>query len=208
MRSRFLVDPKHHDTPLYVVGMKFYSLTMADDYTPKTPFVVPLINRIGGPNSDVMPYDKMELTEEFGAEFKLPRGLKFEPATMTDLFLPDRLLDHITASTNAYAKKTNSKRRYVPVKRKDILSFFAAYQYMGLVRLPAKEDYFETDSDWPLHPLLSGLTKTWFQYLFRNIHLTEVDLPDVEEPTFEDLEELGDSEEEEQEEEGDVLDSK
>ena len=63
----------------------------------------------------------MVIEEEFLAEFKLPRGLMFEPSTMTDFFLPDQLLDKIVATTNAYAKKNNSKRKYILVKRKDIL---------------------------------------------------------------------------------------
>ena len=145
----------------YRVGTNFYYLTMADDYTPGKPFVVPVPRYVAGHGTPEIPYMKMELPEEFPAEFRLPRGLKFEPATMTDLFLPE-----------------------------------GVYQYMGLVRLPAKDDYFSTEGNWPLHPLLSGLTKTWFQYMFRNIHMTETELLDVEEPTFADLEEMGESDNE------------
>ena len=180
----------------YRVGTKFYYLTMADDYTPGKPFVVPVPRYVAGHGTPEIPYTKMELPEEFPAEFRLPRGLKFEPATMTDLFLPDKLLDTFVSCSNAYAKKNLSKRRYVPIKRKDVLYFFGVYQYMGLVRLPAKDDYFSTEGNWPLHPLLSGLSKTWFQYMFRNIHMTETELLDVEEPTFADLEEMGESDNE------------
>ena len=72
------------------------------------------------------------------------------------------------------------------MKRKDILNFFGVYQYMGLVRLPSKEDYFENDGNWPIHPLMAGLKQSWFSYLFRFIHLTEDGPVDVEEPTFAD----------------------
>ena len=110
---------------------------MALDYTPKTPLVTQILHQHGNGVSAEIGYTIMAIEEEFSAEFKLPRGLMFEPSTMTDFFLPDRLLDKIVAKTNAYAKKNNSKRKYIPVKRKDILNFFAVYQYMGVVRLPS-----------------------------------------------------------------------
>ena len=66
---------------------------------------------------------------------------------------------------------------------------------MGVVGLPAKEDYFKNDGKWPLHPWLSGLKKTRMQYMFRFIHLTEEVAIDIEEPTFlDDVEDIDNDE--------------
>lgn len=160
---------------------------MALNYTPKTPLVQFIERRKDGVT---IPYTKMEIPEEFGASFWLPRNLPFTAATMSDLYLSDAFIDEVAKCSSAYARKNQSKRKYIPITRKDVLNFFAVYQYMGIVRLPAKEDYFVADGFWPVHPLLQGLTKSWFQYMFRNIHMVETDMLDVEEPllSFDDLE--------------------
>ena len=93
---------------------------------------------------------------------------------MTDMFLLDAFLDEITKTSSAHAKKNVSKKK--------MLNFLGVYQYMGLVNLLAKEDYFVNDVNWPNHPLLSGLSHDWFKYMFCNFHLTETDVLDIEQP--------------------------
>ena len=156
--------------------------TMEAEYTPKTPFVTVVDRFVANTDNELVGFEKMEIPEKFEAKFWLPRNLPFHPATMTDLFLPDAFLDEIAKTSSAYAKKNVSKRKYAPIKRKDVLNFLGVYQYMGLVDLPAKEDYFANDGNWPNHPLLSGLSLNWFKYMFRNLHLTETEVLDIEEP--------------------------
>ena len=180
-------------------------------YTPEKPFVKDVKRHSGSGRSRAeIGYEKMEIPEQFDAKFQLPRRLGCTAATMTDLYLPDKLVDEIVVKSNAYAKSNCNKRRYQVIKRKDVLNFLAVYQYMGLVRLPAKDDYFRTDGQWPTHPCLSGLTNNWFLYMFRYIHLVQTELPDVEEPLFVDLNgdplEAGDDTDDEEEEEGDIED--
>ena len=110
------------------------------------------------------------------------KNLPFHPATITDRFLSHAFLDEIAKTSSAYVKKNVSKRKYAPIKQKDVLNFLRAYQYMGLVDFPAKEDYFANNGNWPNHPLLSDLSYNWFKYMFRNFHLTETEVFDIEEP--------------------------
>eukprot|EP00171_Calliarthron_tuberculosum_P023663 IDg23663t1 len=43
--------------------------------------------------------------------------------------------------------------------------------YMGIVRLPAKDDYWSTERIMPSHPLLDSLPHARFKYIWRNLHL-------------------------------------
>ena len=61
---------------------------------------------------------------------------------------------------------------------------------MGLVWLPSKDNFF---TGWSLHPPLHGLTKTWFNHMFRVIYMSKAAVPDVEEP------DMGDDLDEEEE---------
>ena len=68
---------------------------------------------------------------------------------------------------------------------------------MGVVRLPAKEDYWKQEPDfWPAHPVLGGMPHHRFKCMWRTIHLSETEEVDAEEPELDD-----DNEEEEEEEE-------
>ena len=151
------------------VGVKFSTfasvegLTMAPAYynglySPKEPSVVFVERKKKEGDEDVpIDFEPMEIPDQFDASFMLPRGVQPTASAMVDMFLSDRFCDRVVKATNNYAKKNTSKRRFVSVKRKDILNFFGVYQYMGLVRLPSKDDYFENNGNWPIHPLMSGL---------------------------------------------------
>ena len=142
---------------------------MASEHSPKQPLVAQTDCDCNGVP---VAHKRMETPEKFGAKFALPRGLAPSAAMMSDLFPPDNLLDKIAASSTECAQKAMSRRRFSPVKRKDVLNFFACVQCMGLVRLLSKENFFATKDGWPLHPPLHSLTKTWFDCMFRAIHQT------------------------------------
>ena len=113
-------------------------------YSPKEPFKKFIARKNKDGESPF--YWPMLVDDPFEAEFQVPRGLPFTAATMSDLYLSDNLLDEIAKRSTAYAKKVISRNKVVTVKKKDVLNFFAVYQYMGIVKLPSKEDYLRTSS--------------------------------------------------------------
>ena len=62
-----------------------------------------------------------------------------------------------------------------------MLHFNAIIYYMGLVRLPNKRAYWSTDVDMPSHPVLSGMSRDRFEFIWRFLRLTDDDL-DATEP--------------------------
>lgn len=58
---------------------------------------------------------------------------------------------------------------------------------MGIIALPLKEDYFQTDNSfWTLHPPYTSMTWTRSRYIWSNIHLADkatgldVNAPDID----------------------------
>jgi hypothetical protein len=160
------------------------------DYSPKEPFV----QVIAYEDQQERVYEPMDIgTEEEGRHdplFRLPNNLQPSVATMSYLFLPDVLIEQITRSTNAYAKKSLPVDAIKEVSSSEMYFFFAIIFYMGLVRLPAKEDYWKEDPGiWPIHPPCAALSFRRFKYIWRVIHLTQrEEMLDVEDPML-DMEE-------------------
>lgn len=151
-----------------------------DGYTPSTPFVVNVPYEDG---SDPV-YEPIELpqNERFSAAFVLPEGFKPLPASLSELFLPDSLIDLTVERTNNYLAKCLPPDQVQPVDRTEILRFFAMYYYTGLVKLPAKRDYWKLQSSslWPFHPITKLMTCTRFEYIWRYIHLAEMGEGDLD----------------------------
>ena len=111
------------------------------EYSPSQPLVIP-IEPVGRPNPA---YEKIVIPDEsrhkpsFGG---LPRGVPYDPVQLCHIALPDSLIEHITDSSNAYARQhVSPEKRQGEIKCADILIFFAIYYYMGIVKLPAKRDH-------------------------------------------------------------------
>ena len=85
---------------------------------------------------------------------------------MMELFLPDPLLDHWVKCTNDYAASILPVHGRRVITKGDILRFIGAIQYMGICRLPAKEDYFpgRRSDALPIHPLIK-INKSNFDYM-------------------------------------------
>ena len=129
-------------------------------------------------------------------------------ANVIELYLPNRLIDQFVYSTNAYAKRNMAPAKVSEVDRADILRFLAIYYYMGVVKLPCKRDYWKTDhSFWPfLHSVVVHMKRDRFEYLWKNIHMTEVEGPDlINELIDEDEESLDEVEEEEIDDDDDTV---
>ena len=148
-------------------------------YTPETPFLIPL-NKCNKKEPSYTPI-KYKDSEKHEACFFLPPGVHPTPSSLSGLFLPDTLLRVIRHSTNNYSKRQLSPLYYSPVTIDEILRFFAVYFYMGLVNLPSKRYYWRSSSGiWPCHSVPQVLTRGRFEYLWRNLHISD-DGEDIEE---------------------------
>jgi hypothetical protein len=108
---------------------------------------------------------------KFKPSFELPMGIDATVTAMTEIFLSDTLLHQWVHCTNRYAAAHLPPGRRKEVLLPEILWFLATIQYMGIVRLPAKQDYFPGNrSDvLPAHHAIL-LNKTRFEYLWRWFH--------------------------------------
>ena len=142
------------------------------EYTPETPFITELQqSKQVGVDYDVV-FDVNESTK-FGASFEIPMAIVPTAEAMTEIYLPDVLLDKWIQCTNAYAASILPPGKTRDITRPDILRFLAIIQYMGVVRLPAKHDYFpgKRSDVLPTHPSIE-LNRTLFDYLWRYFHTT------------------------------------
>ncbi|CAJ1938795.1 unnamed protein product [Cylindrotheca closterium] len=168
-------------------------------YSCDTPFVTELNYQ----NGTTQPYDKMsiEMEERHKPRFGgLEAGMIVTPVLMTELFLPNNLLQDIIGHTNSYARARLPPSKVKDVTLEELLRFLAIYYYMGLVVLPSKSDYWRRHklNIWPTHPVTHGISSKRFQYIWRNIHLT---VPENAQETDDDAG-SGDDDDEEEEEEG------
>jgi Transposase IS4 len=104
-------------------------------------------------------------------DFRLPGDVEPSAAVLQEIYWPDSVLDDIVKCSNAYAKDRVAESKYRPITRADFFRFMAAVTYMGMVKLPAKDDYFPTSREcwFPPHPRIH-LNKTRFNYIWRTFH--------------------------------------
>ena len=150
-------------------------------YDASRPFVQQVAYEDGSSYLYTPLWDVSNEDNHHSAEFRLTgnsrrSGGVVEPNALafSELFLPDFLLDQFAECTNEYAAERLPESFQVEVTRAELLRFFAIYYYMGIVRLPNKKDYWRggTEDVWPIHAVCRSLSRTRFEYIWRNIHLT------------------------------------
>lgn len=154
------------------------------------------------------PYKPIFLDEpEFhflGPSFELPPGIQPTAEVMSQMFLPDHLLQKWVDATNAnIALHVAQKPRTTTMT--DLLRFLAAIQYMGLVHLSCKEDYFfpnEFSDVLPLHPSIK-INKNTFLYLWRWFHTDRSSVSNIDDDDAAAIDDDEDEDHEENEEEED-----
>src|SRR6056300_342697 len=135
------------------------------EYSPSQPLVIP-IEPVGRPNPA---YEKFVIPDErrhkpsFGG---LPRGVPYDPVQLCHAALPDSLIEDIAESSNVYARQHLAPGKLQSdIKSAEILVFFAIYYYLGIVKLPAKKDYWQRSDDiWPSHPIAKQMRRDRFCY--------------------------------------------
>ena len=103
----------------------------------------------------------------------LREDISIDETFVSHKFLPDELVDCWVECTNKYAASKLPPQRRRPVTRACILHFIAIIYYMGLVKCPAREDYFRDSNEvWPLHPVCQGMGRDRFAYIWRYFHIS------------------------------------
>ena len=92
---------------------------------------------------------------------------------ISELFLPDSILARVAKCSDLYGKTKG--RSFKPISAPDILVFFSLIFYMGVVRLPTKTDYWNSNGMWPIHKVLSCMSYQRFQVIWCNIYLVKPD---------------------------------
>jgi hypothetical protein len=154
-------------------------------YTPLEPLISELryYDGVERPYEPVFPLVDAEgaPTSRFAPLFVLPDGVPATADCLQLLFLPDSLIQSIVKSTNAYAKRNEVPSKLLDIDEADILRFLAIYYYMGIVKLPYRRDYWkQADDFWPMHQPCLCLARNRFDYIWRYLHMTEVEGRDVE----------------------------
>lgn len=98
------------------------------------------------------PYEAMfiDKSDRHSAKFLLPNGIEAAIHTISDFFFTDPFISLIVKNTNAYIRHKGKSVR--DVSKEEILVFFSIYFYMGVVKLPAKADYWRSEGLWPRSP--------------------------------------------------------
>jgi Transposase IS4 len=141
-------------------------------YSPATPFVITLTNRDG----TSFAYEPTEIPVErrHEPEFALPDGVELSVENLSHVFVPDWLVAEMAQHSNAYAARRRLPPEMVqePITDDEIFRFLAVYYYMGVVRLPARRDYWKCDHFSPFHNLPQLFERRRFDYIWRNLCLS------------------------------------
>ena len=104
------------------------------------------------------------------------------PAVLVDKYFPVSLIERFVNHSNAYVQECKRREPHLEIwKRKTdarpfmkscIYQFIAIIYYMGIVKLPSKDDYWSTHPMMPTHVLCNqcGMTRNRFRFLWRYFH--------------------------------------
>jgi len=153
-------------------------------------------HRPNGVNATYVPVVDLETVTEKNIVFELPGrrtlgNLRQSVAASTCLWFPDSLAQSIAMHSEHYARsrrrdtsttrpttRPTTSMTTAPISPGDILIFIGLIFYMGIVRLPAKRDYWRTTDLWPSHPATKFMSRDRFLFIFRHLHLVSAD-PDI-----------------------------
>ena len=94
------------------------------------------------------PYERMPSDKRHKPKFSMPDGVNNTAEALSEMAIPDSFVKETTKNSNAYCKaqKLTKNQTYNPKKdtitESDVLLFFAGYYYMGVVKCPARRDYW------------------------------------------------------------------
>lgn len=144
-------------------------------------YSAPHVRSVVPPGVDYDPIFSFEEASRHNIKFALEESLEPTAATLSELYFPDSMISDWAEASTKYAQ---SKKPGAPkIRPSDILHFLTIVMYMGVVRLPAKRDYWSTRKLMPSHEVCTahGMTRSKFLYLYSNFHLVGPDGGSAEE---------------------------
>ncbi len=101
-------------------------------------------------------------------------GLDVTPALLAQTWIPDNVVEAIEAKRNDYEIARLSgepKKRQREVQVFGICHFLAIFYYMGIFRLPQKYDYWSKTRTLLSPPIVDGMARNRFIYIWQHLHL-------------------------------------
>ena len=87
------------------------------------------------------------MVTRFFEKFSIPNGMDPTVQVISELFLPDSFLARVAKCSNLYGRSKGHS--FKPISAPNILVFFSIIFYMGVARLPAKTDYWNSNTPSP-----------------------------------------------------------
>ena len=122
-------------------------------------------------------YAEVEPTPEVLTKEFLSKGIVSKMVLASNQYRANRLNDY--PDLNIWRRKSDS----APFTMKCMYQYLAILMYMGIVKLPCKDDYWSTDEVMPSHSLCNmwGMNRNRFRFLFRHFHILSSDQDDEDE---------------------------
>ncbi len=135
--------------------------------------------------ADEYEFEKIETVFRLKGKDERNRTIELVPTpkNLVMKYYPDEFMQLIVNASNEYrGQRLNAepdldqwraKKESAPFTLKDVFHFFAIIYYMGIVRLPEKDDYWSMEPLMPVHDICHkyGMTRNRFRFLWRHLHL-------------------------------------
>ena len=112
--------------------------------------------------------------------FTSPTGptahISTEPCEIFDLFYADMVMDNIVHQTNLYAQQTMEERqceKWTDVTVEELRAYLGFCILMGIVKLPAIDDFWKKDPYLHYGPIASRITRDRFRDIRRYLHFVD-----------------------------------
>ena len=118
-------------------------------------------------NANTLPVTVVPFTSSVGPTFQVEHS----PIDVFQHFLPDQFLQNICVQTNLYAEQVMGPARYLEWKEVNVIEMKAYIGFsvlMGLVRLPAIEDYWKVDPHLHYAPIADRISRQRFRDISDN----------------------------------------
>ena len=145
---------------------------VAEDNPTYDPFNV-FVNEVKYNDGTQQPYEPFKIPEEdrHKAKFAMPNDIECTVEAVSEMYISDKFINTFTKRSNYYSKM--KKCNHTKFTNSDTLLCIAMIYYMGIVVLPAKEDYWpkSNSSLWPIHEISKHLSAWRFRCWWLNCSL-------------------------------------
>ena len=105
---------------------------------------------------------------------QLPAMANYSPVDLFKLFFTTQVVESLVANTNKYAESHDKSFRWQPLTGRKFYAFLAIVIFMGMVRVPSVQDYWEQDM-FGQRFVKSTMSRMDFMAIMWNLHLSDPD---------------------------------